>query len=143
MAAHVFKRDNLAGRIATYLLAISPGTTVALALTCRDLEVPTLRVLWEKEDTLIFLIKRVLPTDIQYYVYPPHTDHRSLVGPPLLSDRRSAYSSIVKNAIVAAATTYLAGDGQTQEVRLVDGRTRCARVGSLGGNHSTLASFVR
>ena len=45
MAAHVFDLDELATRIATHLLAVSPKTTVAFALTCKALEVPAFRAM--------------------------------------------------------------------------------------------------
>ncbi|KAF9647873.1 hypothetical protein BDM02DRAFT_2493453 [Thelephora ganbajun] len=71
MATRVFKLDELATRIATHLLAISSKSTVALALTCRDLEVPALRTLWETQFcSLESLIKRVLSTDVWGFVFP-------------------------------------------------------------------------
>ena len=45
MATHVFELDELATHIATHLLAVSPKTTVAFALTCKALEVPAFRAL--------------------------------------------------------------------------------------------------
>jgi len=71
MAARVFKLDELATRIATHLLAISQKSTVSLALTCRALEVPALRTLWEKRFcSFNFLIMRVLSTNVWCFVFP-------------------------------------------------------------------------
>jgi len=123
MAARVFKHGDLAAQIATYLLSMSTGATVSLALTCQDLEVPALRVLWEKQDSLSFLIKCVLPTDMQYCVSPPDTDLRLLVSHLFLFGQHPAYSSIVNNTVVVAATNYPAGVEPAQTVRFVDAST--------------------
>jgi len=70
MAARVFNLDELATRIATHL-AIHPGSTVALALTCRALEVPALRALWgARLWSLNQVFMRVLSTDAWCFVFP-------------------------------------------------------------------------
>ena len=75
MAARVFELDELATRITAYLLTISPRTTVALALTCRAVEVPVLRTLWEVHScSLSHLIVRVLPTNAWCYIFPESND---------------------------------------------------------------------
>jgi hypothetical protein len=74
MATRVFKIDKLAAEIAAYLLAINPIFTVALALTCRDLEVPALRTLWETRGTFKDLIMEVLLTDEWCLVFLNDTD---------------------------------------------------------------------
>ena len=89
MAERVFKLDELAARIATHLLAISTGSTVALALTCRALEDPALRTLWETRDSLEFLFMRVLSTDAWCHKFPDDTDLCLLVS-PLFSGRQCA-----------------------------------------------------
>ena len=95
MAVCVFKVDELATQIASHLLAISPRSTVALALTCRASEVPALRVLWETQDSLSTLITCVLPTDawrLQRHIGTP-----LLVGTLLSSSQHLVYSPITKN----------------------------------------------
>ena len=87
MAARVFKLDELATRIAEHLFAISPRSIVAFALTCRNLEVPALRTLWEKQDSFSSLIQRVLPTGIQCYVFPDPEEDLCLLVSPLLPSR--------------------------------------------------------
>jgi hypothetical protein len=85
MAAHVFRVDELATRIATHLFAISPKSTVALALTCRALEVPALRALWEAQPcSLDRLIMRVLSADALCFVFPRSSDLCLLVSFPSL-----------------------------------------------------------
>ena len=85
MAARVLKLDELATRIAIHLLAISPKATVALALTCRALEVPALRTLWEAQHcSLSRLIMRVLSTEVQCFVFPRDSDLCLLVSLPSL-----------------------------------------------------------
>ena len=64
MASRVFNLDELASRIAIHLLGISPSSTVALALTCKALEVPALRALWGQRGSLGFLVVRLLSTDV-------------------------------------------------------------------------------
>ena len=81
MAARVFNLDELASRIAIHLLAMSPRTTLALALTCRALEVPALRALWETLGCLKFLIQHVGPADAQCYIFLRPSDLRLLVSP--------------------------------------------------------------
>jgi hypothetical protein len=85
MAARVFKLEKLATRIATHLLAISPESTVSLALTCRALEVPALRALWEAQScSLSRLIMRVLSDEILCFAYPGNGDLCLLVSLPSL-----------------------------------------------------------
>jgi hypothetical protein len=86
MATRVFKMDELATRIATHLLAISPKSTLALALTCRALEVPALRALWEGQPrSLKHFIMRILPTEVWCFVFPRHSDRCLLVSFPSLA----------------------------------------------------------
>ena len=81
MAARVLKMDELATRIATHLFAISPGGPVALALTCRALEVPALRVLWEAQPfSFNKLIMRVLSTEAWCFVFRGNSDRCLLVS---------------------------------------------------------------
>lgn len=85
MAARIFYLDELATRIATHLLAIGGfRSTVALALTCRALEVPALKTLWETEAcSPKDLILRLLP-DLWCSIYPDPEDEphlRLLVSP--------------------------------------------------------------
>ena len=82
MAARVFKLDELATRISAHLHAISPISTVALALTCRALEVPALRALWEKQGSFIDLITRVLPEGTLRLVFLEEDDIYLLVSVP-------------------------------------------------------------
>lgn len=82
MAVRVLKTDELAARIATHLQAISRKSTVALALTCRALEVPALRALWETRPCveLSYVIMRFLPTDAWCFIFPRGKDLCLLVG---------------------------------------------------------------
>jgi len=84
MAARVLNLDELASRIAIHLLAISPRSTVFLALACKALEVPALRAFWEKKGTLSSLFKYVVPTDIERYIFPLNTDLIVRVSPHFL-----------------------------------------------------------
>ena len=71
MATRVFKLDELATRIATHLSTANPGSTVALALTCRALEVPALRALWGTQlYSLSRLITRVLSKEVWCFIFP-------------------------------------------------------------------------
>jgi hypothetical protein len=63
MAARVLCVDELAMLIATHLVAINPRSAIALAQTCRALEVPALSALWETQADLKPLIVCVLPGD--------------------------------------------------------------------------------
>ena len=63
IASRVFGVEDLAGQIATHLVAISQESAVALAQTCRALEVPALSALWVTKNSLNFLITRILPAD--------------------------------------------------------------------------------
>ena len=110
MAERVFNVDELATRIAAHLVTISKKSAVALALTCRVLEDPALRALWETRDSLGFLFNRVLPTDAYCYRLSRVTDLRLLVS-PLSSSQYPTYSSITKNFAGVTATTYYAGVG--------------------------------
>ena len=75
MATRVFKLDGLATRIATHLSSTSPESTVALALTCRALEVPALRALWGAQIcSLSRLIMRVLSTEAWCLIFPGDSD---------------------------------------------------------------------
>ena len=105
MADHVFKVDELATQIATNLLAISRKSVVALALTCRALEDPTLRVLWETQDSLGFLITRVLPTEA--WRIQDHPDPFLLVGSFPSSGRPTAHEKLTG----IRATTHHVGVG--------------------------------
>ena len=88
MATRVFKLDELATRIATHLSAANPGSTVALALTCRALEVPALRALWGAQlCSLSRLIMRVLPTNAWCSIFPRNSDLHLLVSLPSLVQR--------------------------------------------------------
>ena len=82
MAARVLKIDELATRIAANLRAISPKDTVSLALTCRALEVPALRALWETRlCSFGDLFMHMLPTDAWCFVFPdPDEDFCLLVS---------------------------------------------------------------
>ena len=81
MATRVFKLDELATRIATHLSATNPGRTVALALTCKVLEVPALRALWEAQlCSLGRLIMRVLSTEVWCFIFPGDSDLCLLVS---------------------------------------------------------------
>jgi len=71
MAARVFKLDELATQIAADLLAISPRTTVSLALTCKALQVPALMALWETECSPASLFCRVLSPEALGLVHSP------------------------------------------------------------------------
>jgi len=83
MAARVFNLDELATRIATHLFTISPQGTVALALTCRALEIPALRALWEAQScSLSHLIMRVLSTEVWCFIFPRNSDLCLLVSLP-------------------------------------------------------------
>jgi len=92
VAARVFKLEELATRIATHLLAISPESVVELALTCRALEAPALGALWENEGSLSSLIERVLPKDIQCYVGYDDSDVQPLVRPLFFPGRHPVCS---------------------------------------------------
>ena len=109
MAARVFKLEELATLIATQLLAISPDSVVKLALTCRALEAPALGALWEKQGSLESLIKRVLPMDIQCYVFPDPEEDLCLLVSHSFAQSASCVLSDRENQIVIAATTHLAG----------------------------------
>jgi len=87
MASRVFNLDELASRIAIHLLAISSNSTVALALTCKALEVPALRAVWGTRGSLSFLIMRVLSTDAWCFTFPPGTELCLLVSSSLLDIR--------------------------------------------------------
>ena len=109
MAVSVFKLDELATQIATHLHAVSVGSTVALALTCRVLEVPALRVLWETQGSLGSLIMRVLPRDawgVERHLNPP-----SLVGPPLSSRQHLVYLPITNKPTGVKAAAHYVGVG--------------------------------
>jgi len=67
MAAQVLQLDELATPIATYLVAISPRSAVALAQTCRVLEVPALSALWGIQSSINLLISSVSPVDACRY----------------------------------------------------------------------------
>ena len=95
LAAHVFKIEELAVRIVTHLLAMSPESVAALAITCRALEAPALMVLWEKEDSLGSLIERVLPWDIQCYVSPHYDSDLSLLVSPHFSPSQHPACSLI------------------------------------------------
>ena len=85
MTARVFKVDELATRIATHLVAISPAATIALALTCKALEVPALRAFWGvRLCSLNNLIMRLLSTEVWHFVF--QGDDRCLLVslPPLV-----------------------------------------------------------
>ena len=97
MAARVFKIDELATYIATHLLAISPESTVALALTCRALEGPVLKLLWEMEDSLQLLIIRVLAMEAFYFSLPDRAGLYLLVSFLFSSSRHLSYSTVMKN----------------------------------------------
>jgi hypothetical protein len=109
MATRVFKLDELASRIATYLLTISPRSTVALALTCRALEVPALRALWETQCSFNHLIMRVLSTDAFCFTFPGRSDLCLLVRPVLSFSRHIGYLSITINPTGVKPTTLHAG----------------------------------
>ena len=74
MAAHVFGLDELSRRIATHLLAVSPKSTVAFALTCRALEVSALRTPYEAQSYLLSRFMRVFSTDMWYFLFPGNKD---------------------------------------------------------------------
>ena len=126
MAARVFGIEELATQIATHLFAISPRSTLALALTCRALEVPALRAFWETRGDLQHLIMQLLPTDAWCFIFPYLTygfddvyddeydyDDASylilLVGSLFSSTRYPTYSLITTNSTDAKATTRDAG----------------------------------
>ena len=106
MAARVFNVDELATRIATHL-EISPKSTLALALTCRAVEVPALRALWGTQDTLKFLFICVLPTDVWCFGFLPYVDLSLLVSP--LVQSVSCILSTTEISIGITATTYHVG----------------------------------
>ena len=124
MASRVFNLDELASRIAAYLLAISPTSTVALALTCKALEVPALRALWGPRGSLSFLIMRLLSTDAWHFTFPRRSDLCLLVSSPLFSFGvlvgipYAHRSRIIPTSIEAA--THHAGIEQTQTIHLMD-----------------------
>lgn len=140
MATRVFKIDKIAAEIAAYLLAINPISTVALALTGLDLEVPALRALWETRGSFKDLITEVLSTDEWCLVFPNDTDLCLYVSLLPSSSRHPAYSSITENPKGIAATAHYTGAGQTQAIRLVDAPTSRARVGHFGGIYATCDS---
>lgn len=97
MAARVFELDELATRIADHLLSISRASVVALALTCRNLEVPALRALWAKQGSFSSLIQLVLPTGMLCHTFPdPEGDLCLLVSTLSLPSQHPAYSLIMK-----------------------------------------------
>jgi hypothetical protein len=108
MAAHVFKIDELATRIAAHLLAINPASMVVLALTCRALEVPALKTLWETWDSFGDLM-RVLSTDAWCFVIPHDTELCFYVSLLLSSSGHPACSSITKNPTGVGATAHHTG----------------------------------
>jgi len=67
MAAQVLQLDELTTLIATHLVTISPRSTVALAQTCRALEVPALSALSGTKSSMKLLISSVLPVDAFCY----------------------------------------------------------------------------
>ena len=87
MASRVFNLDELASRIATHLLAINPTSTVALALTCKALEVPVLRALWGTRGSFKFLIMRLLSTDAWRFIFTGGTDLCLLVSSTFIDIR--------------------------------------------------------
>ena len=109
MAAHVLKIDELATRIAVHLLAINPASTVALALTCRALEVPALRTLWETRESFRDLVMRVLSTDAWCFVFPHGADLCLYVSPRFSSNGHSAYSQITENPAGITTTAHHRG----------------------------------
>ena len=121
MATHVFKIDELATQIATHLLAISPKSTVALAMTCRATEVPALRTLWETRSSLKFLFIRILPTGAWCFKFLRQTNYDDddpdagyddlcvLVSPLFSSSQHPAYLLITKTLTVVAAAAHQTG----------------------------------
>ena len=121
MATHVFKVDELAEQIASHLLAISPKSTAALALTCRAVEVPALRTLWETRASLKFLFIRILPTGAWCFKFLRQTNYDDddpdagyddlcvLVSPLSSSSQHPAYLLITKTLIGVAATAHQVG----------------------------------
>ena len=121
MATRVFKVDELAAQIATHLLAISPKSTVALAMTCRAIEVPALRTLWETRASLSFLFMRILPTSAWGFNFLRQTDYDDddpdagyddlclLVSPLSSSSQHPAYLLITKTLTVVAAAAHQTG----------------------------------
>lgn len=109
MAARIFRIDELATRIATHLLGIRPIYTVALALTCRDLEVPALRTLWGTRGSFRDLIKHVLSTDVWCLVFPRGADICLYVSPILLPGGYSAHPLIMENSTGVEATAHRPG----------------------------------
>ena len=80
LPSRVFGVEELAALIATHLVAISPRAAVALAQTCRALEVPALRALWATRSSLNSLITRVLPANACCYSIQRRTDLYQIVG---------------------------------------------------------------
>ena len=113
MASRVFNLDELASRIAIHLLAISPTSTVALALTCKALEVPALRELWGTRGSLSFLIMRVLSTDAWGFTFPPGTELSLLVSSTFLDIRYPGgiLCAYRKNSSDVEPATHHAGAG--------------------------------
>jgi hypothetical protein len=56
----IFYIDELLGLVVDELVATSPRTAVAFAVTCQSFEEPTLGSLWKEQRSLIDLVK-VLP----------------------------------------------------------------------------------
>ena len=113
MSARVFRTDELAARIATHLQAISRKSTISLALTCRTLEVPALRSLWEALPCVELkpIIIRLLPGDTCSFIFPRGKDLCLLVSLLISSGGHSTYSPIVKKTCLTgvAASAYTAG----------------------------------
>lgn len=109
MAARVFRLDELASRIAAHLLVVSPRSTVALALTCKALEVPALRTLWGRQCTLSSLIERVMPVGAQVFFIPHDSDICTLASPLFSSSLHPPFSPVTNDHTGVAAAAHYAG----------------------------------
>lgn len=149
MATRVFELEELATQIATSLLAISLGSTVALGLTCRALEVPARKMLRATRGSFKDPIMHVLTTDasgfklthrsssfllVSYLLSSSSTGHSSTVLhrlAPAIGRRAvapglnaSVSSLITKNSTGVAATAYCAGIELAQTIYRFEARER-------------------
>ena len=88
-AHRVFKIDELARLIASYLVLTSPKSTANLARTCRHLEIPVLSTLWTTQSSLRTLLE-VLPEENWDYDYPAETSWGVVRGVDLAFGRSDA-----------------------------------------------------